>query len=130
MCSRLLLYTVVRRPGLQLLYCTGREISARPQLLSSELDTKMSYRGGGYGRRGRGPNRGGGRASRGPGVRVRGGGSGRGAGGKERGDRAEGHGAPPPGLRGRELGMWYASRSRAQKKKRELSEVCNFNTVK
>ena len=127
MCSRLLLYTVVRRPRLQLLYCTGREISACPQLQSSESDTEMSYRGGGYGRRGRGPNRGGGRASRGLGVRGRG--SGRGASRKERGDRAEGHGAPPPGLRGRELGMWYASRSRAQKKKRELSEVCNFNTI-
>ena len=93
----------------------GRGISIRGQLGSSESDVEMSYRGGGYGRRGRGPKRGGGRG------RGRGG-SGRGrAGGGEEG--SEGQGAPPPGLRGRALGMWYASRSRAQKKSRELKEV-------
>ena len=81
--------------------------------------SEMSYRGGGgggYGRRGRGPNRGGGRG-RGGGGRGRSRGRGGGAAG------AEGHGAPPPGLRGRDLGMWYASRSRAHKKTRERNEV-------
>lgn len=82
-------------------------------------EIEMSYRGGGgYGRRGRGPNRGGGRGQRGGG-----GNRGRGRGGSGRGG-AEGHGAPPPaGLRGRALGMWYASRSRAHKKARERNEV-------
>lgn len=83
---------------------------------------EMSYRGGGgYGKRGRGPNRGGGRGRGGGGLGARGGSCGRGRGGSS---GAEGHGAPPPpGLRGRALGMWYASRSRAHKKTRERNEV-------
>ena len=82
--------------------------------------SEMSYRGGGgYGKRGRGPNRGGGRGRGGGGLGARGGSRGRG-----RSSGAEGHGAPPPPeLRGRALGMWYASRSRAHKKARERNEV-------
>lgn len=88
--------------------------------LSDLAPTEMSYRGG-YGRRGRGPNRCGGRG------RGRGGSRGRGAGGGVTG--AEGHGAPPPaGLRGRALGMWYASRSRAHKRAREKKEVSSVHT--
>ena len=103
MCSRVLI--AVRATVL----ATIRHFSFRTLRLL-ESDAVMSYRrGGGYGgRRGRGPNRGGGRGS--------------GSGG-DGGDGAWGQGPPPPGLRGRALGMWYASRSRAQKKKRERSEV-------
>ncbi len=47
--------------------------------------------------------------------------SGRGRGG--RGGR--GRGGHPSGLTGKELGMWYAARSRGRKKEQELKEV-NF----
>ena len=105
----------------------GRQYSAVLRSLSDSApsEIEMSYRGGGggYGRRGRGPNRGGGRGQRG-GSRGCGGRGGRGGGGSGGGGGAEGHGAPPPpGLRGRALGMWYASRSRAHKKSRERNEV-------
>ena len=89
------------------------------QLPLSDLvpsDVEMSFRGGaGYRRRGRGPNRGGGRG--------RGDGSGRGRDSREGGGGDERLGAPPPGLRGRALGMWYAGHSRARKKARERNEV-------
>ena len=67
-------------------------------------------------KRERGPNRRGGRGSE---RRGRGGGDGhrRSSGGAEGGD------APPPNLRGRAIGMWYAARSKSKKKKKELSEV-------
>ena len=65
---------------------------------------EMSYRGGMGRRRGGGPNRGGGGGRRGRG----------------------GGGGPPPGLSGREIGMWYASRSRGRKKERERKEVRNM----
>lgn len=71
------------------------------------LRLEMSYRGGMGRRRGGGPNRGGGP--------YRGGGGGR----RGRG----GGGGPPPGLSGREIGMWYASRSRGRKKEKERKEV-------
>lgn len=63
---------------------------------------EMSHRGGGYGRKrgGGGPNRGGG---------------GRG--------RGRGRGGPPPGLKGREIGMFYAQKSQEKKKEREKNEV-------
>ena len=35
-----------------------------------------------------------------------------------------GRGKHPPGLSGREIGLWYASRGRAKKKEREAREVC------
>ena len=54
----------------------------------------MSYRGGG---RGRGPNRGGGRGGR--------------------------PGRPPPGLSGKEIGMFYARRGKERKIERERKEV-------
>ena len=106
----------------------GRRYSAILRSLSDlpPSEFEMSYRGGGggYGRRGRGPNRGGGRGQRGGsrGRGGRGGRDGRGGGGSG-GGGAEGHGAPPPGLSGRALGMWYASRSRAHKKNRERNEA-------
>ena len=65
------------------------------------LRLEMSYRGGMGRRRGGGPNRGGGGGRRGRG----------------------GGGGPPPGLSGREIGMWYASRSRGKKRERERKEV-------
>ena len=121
----------------RLMYCravgTARSIAAAAvfgrrysvlrlnRYLSDLTTSEMSYRGG-YGRRGRGPNRGGGRSQRG-GSRGRGGGRGGSSAG------AEGRGAPPPaGLRGRALGMWHASRSRAHKKAREKNEVSNVRT--
>lgn len=71
---------------------------------------EMSYRSGGAGgyrgRSGRGgPNRGGGGRGRGRG-RGRGGG-----------------GGPPPGLSGREIGLFYAARSKAKKKEKDRNEV-------
>ena len=104
MCSRVLI------AGRATLLATERQLSVgRLRLLESDIE--MSYRGGrGYGgRRGRGPNRGGGRGRRGF---------------SGPGGPGDGAGGPPPGLSGRDLGMWYASRSRAQKKKRERNEVC------
>lgn len=64
----------------------------------------MSYNP--YKKRGGGPNRGGGRG-RGRGMR----------GGRGRG------GGPPPGLTGRDLGMFYRNKSLAQKQEREKNEV-------
>lgn len=82
-------------------------------LCSSEGEV-MSYRkggagggygGGGHGRRDRrgGPNRGGGR--------------GRGGNG--------GQGGPPAGLKGRDIGMFYARRSQQNKTEREKNSVCS-----
>ena len=67
-------------------------------------------RGRGGGGRGRGGRGGGGGGGRGRG----GGGGGRGGGGRER---------PPPGLKGREIGMWYAQRSKEQTKEKEKQQV-------
>ena len=61
--------------------------------------------GSGYGSR-RGGRRGG-----------RGGGRGRDRGGGGRGGGRGG--GPPPGLKGREIGMWYAARSKQRKKEEE-----------
>ena len=80
----------------------------------------MSGRGGSGGPRGHGYS------GRGRGGRGRGGGG---------GGRGRGRGGPhPPGLTGREIGMWYAQRGRGKKKERELREVtiirsshCIFN---
>ena len=81
----------------------------------------MSHRGGGYGHkrfRGGGPNRGGGGPNRG------GGGPNRGGGGPNRGGgRGRGRGGPPPGLTGREIGMWYAQKSKHHKKEQEKNEA-------
>ncbi len=64
----------------------------------------MSHRGGGYGsgysrKRGGGPTRGGGRG------------------------RGRGRGGPPPGLKGRDIGMFYAQKSQERKKEQEKNEV-------
>ena len=83
------------------------------------VGSSMSYRrggaGGGYGqRRGRGgPNRGGGRG-RGS-WRDSDEGHGRREGGRKQG--------PPPGLSGKDIGMYYAHRSRAKKKAQERNSV-------
>ncbi|EGD77765.1 hypothetical protein PTSG_08854 [Salpingoeca rosetta] len=77
----------------------------------------MGYRGrsAGY-NRGGGRGRGGGGRGRGRGGRGRGGRGGRGGGGGgDGGDR------PPPGLRGKDLGLWYARRGREKKEKIEES---------
>lgn len=36
--------------------------------------------------------------------------------------RGRGH-RPPPGLKGREIGLWYARRGKARKEEKELAEV-------
>ena len=64
--------------------------------------------GGGRGYHGRGHH-----------GRGRGGGGGRG--------RGRGGGGPPPGLKGREIGMWYAQRSKGKKKDKEIQEVGIFS---
>ena len=59
----------------------------------------MSYRGSGGGRRwGGGPNRGGG--------------------------RGRGRASHPPGLTGREIGLFYKEKSQAKKREKEKNEVC------
>ena len=90
------------------------------RLKSSDITADMSYRArGGYGvKRGRGPNRRGGRGSE-----RRGGGHPHGAGWSGGAEGVGGGDAPPPDLRGRALGMWYASRSKSRKKKKEIKEV-------
>ncbi|XP_076061555.1 ATP-dependent RNA helicase Rhau [Oratosquilla oratoria] len=68
----------------------------------SQRESGYGGRGrGGYGGRGGGSYRGGGGGSRG-GGRVRG-----------------GRGGPPPGLKGKEIGLWYAKRSRERQEKDE-----------
>lgn len=68
--------------------------------------TRVSMSYNPYKKRGGGPNRGGGR------------GRGRGA----RGGRGRG-GGPPPGLSGRDIGMFYRNKSMAKKQEREKNEV-------
>lgn len=68
--------------------------------------TRVSMSYNPYKKRGGGPNRGGGR------------GRGRGA----RGGRGRG-GGPPPGLSGREIGLFYRNKSQAKKQEREKNEV-------
>lgn len=102
-----------------------RQLSVLSSLRSLEEDD-MSYRqrggAGGYCRGRGGPNRGGGRGRGGRGGRGRGGrgkdGGGTGAGG--------GGGGHPPGLSGREIGMFYARGSKRKKEEREKTSVCLF----
>lgn len=72
---------------------------------SRECSSTMSHRGGGYSRKrgGGGPNRGGGRGR-----------GGRGGGGR---------GGRPAGLSGRDIGMFYAEKSKEKKKEKEKNEV-------
>lgn len=69
--------------------------------------TRVSMSYNPYKKRGGGPNRGGGRG-RGRGVR---------------GGRGRGGGGPPPGLSGRDIGMFYRNKSMAKKQEREKNEV-------
>ena len=78
----------------------------------------MSYRSGGAG--------GGGNQRRGRGGPNRGGGRGRGGGGRGRGGRGRGGGGPPSGLSGREIGMYYAKKSKQKKIEREDNTVCHI----
>ena len=81
-------------------------------------------------KRGRGPNRGGGRGG------FRGGGRGRGGGGGSRGRGERGNpdgpdGVPrPSGLSGRDIGMFYAARSKTKKVERERNTVYTYTYIR
>ncbi|XP_072169908.1 ATP-dependent DNA/RNA helicase DHX36-like [Diadema setosum] len=92
-------------------------------------------RGGGHwrGHRGRGRQRGGDRRGGGGGRRGWEDDDGGGRGRDEQGGRGRGRGrgrggfGPPPGLTGREIGMWYAQRSRGKKREKEIQERGRVN---
>ena len=78
-----------------------------PPLACSAVSSTSTMSYNPYKKRGRGPNRGGGRG--------RGGGGG--------GGRGRGGGGPPPGLSGKDIGMYYRNKSMAKKKEKEKNEV-------
>jgi ATP-dependent RNA helicase DHX36 len=44
--------------------------------------------------------------------------------GGEGGGRGRRRGRPPPGLKGREIGLWYAQKSKKKKEEMERLNVC------